>query len=400
MSDQRDEQSFIPIRSENFSSYRREKTEKLKRDRYIRFTEHKKPDASILLEIELNNPSKLNVLNQEIIFSLNRKIREWKDRKELSALFIHSAGEKAFCAGGDVAQIYSSILESKKKGQDPALPARDFFQTEYETDYMLYQLWQPVVLWGSGIVMGGGLGLFMASSHPIVTETSLLAMPEVSIGFFPDVGASYFLNRIPKDFGRYLALTACRLNASEACFLNLTSWACPQREKQNVFDFLLESSFKNKTEFHSQFKKFYKEPPFLNEQKCWIKNFQGEIEKALEFKDLQAFYSYFSKAELKDKKWEKNRQNFLRASPSSLALVFEQLKRAKSQKDLKSLFEMEAVIALRVAQGTDFLEGVRALLIEKTKDPKWNPPHVEDLNPSKTDEYFATIESLDSSLRV
>ena len=173
-------------------------------------------------------------------------MREWKHKEKLAAVFIHSSGEKAFCAGGDVAQVYFSILESKKKGNDPALAVQDFFQTEYETDYMLSQLSPPVVLWGDGIVMGGGMGLFMASSHPIVTETSRLAMPEVSIGFFPDVGASYFLNQIENDMGKYLALTACPLNASEACFLNLTQWACRQRDKQNVFDFLLESSFKTR----------------------------------------------------------------------------------------------------------------------------------------------------------
>ena len=359
---------------------------------FIQFREHKKPDGSILLEIELNHPKKLNILNLEMIVTLNKKIKEWQNKKELSAVFIHSSGDRAFCAGGDVTQVYWTILESKKRGEDPALAAKDFFQTEYETDYMLFQFPKPVVLWGNGIVMGGGMGLFMASSHPIVTETSLLSMPEISIGFFPDVGSSYFLNQIKNDLGRYLALTACHLNAREACFLNLTKWACFHKEKHNVFDFLLDSSFRDKEEFNNKFKEFYKKPKFLLDQNCWIRDFQKDIEKALEFKDLRSFYHYFSKAEIENKKWEQNRQNFLKASPTSLAIVFEQLKRAKNQQDLKSLFEMEALIAMHQVQNHDFPEGIRALLIDKTKDPRWKPSHIEDLKQSEIDKYFQALK--------
>ncbi len=365
----------------------------------IHFKEHKKSDASVVLEIELNNPQKLNVLNLEMIFALNKKIKEWRDRADLSAVFIHSAGEKAFCAGGDVAQVYFSILKSKKEGRDPAEAVKDFFQTEYEADYMLSQLSQPVVLWGDGIVMGGGMGLFMASSHPLVTEASRLAMPEVSIGFFPDVGASYFLSRVKENMGRYLALTACQLNAKEACFLNMAQWAFLREDKQNVFDFLLESSFKNKEEFNIQFRSFYREPRFLSQQDCWIKNFQKDILKALGREDLTGFYNYLLKAEREDQKWERNRRNFLKASPTSLAVSLELLKKAQSQ-DLKSIYEMDLTIAMNKARQADFPEGVRALLIDKTKNPQWNPSRIEGLKQTEIDQYFMPSAGWDSSLRV
>ena len=202
---------------------------------FINFKEHKKADNSILLEIELNNPKKLNALNFKMIVSLNKKIKEWRNKKELSAIFIHSTGDRAFCAGGDIVQVYSIISESKKRGEDPSLATQDFFQTEYETNYILHQFQKPVVLWGNGVVMGGGMGLFMAASHPIVTKTSLLAMPEINIGFFPDVGSSYFLNQIKEGIGRYIALTACRLNASEAHYLDLTKWIYLHKEKTKCF---------------------------------------------------------------------------------------------------------------------------------------------------------------------
>ena len=370
------------------------------KENFILFKEHKKQDQSFLLEIQLNHPAKLNVLNLEMILALNKKIKEYQKREDLSVVFIHSAGDKSFCAGGDVAQVYLKVLESKKTGDDPALAVRDFFHTEYETDYLLHQFPKPIVLWGNGIVMGGGMGLFMAVSHPVVTEHSLLAMPEVGIGFFPDVGASYFLNQIPKNFGRYLALTACQLNARSACFLGLTNWAFQHKDKQNVFSFLNNTSFNSKMDFNNKFIGFYKQPQFLSEQRGWFEEFQKEISRALEFKDLNSFYDYLSQAPLEDQKWEKNRQNFLKASPSSLAIVSEQLRKAKKQTDLKFLFEMETVVALNLVCRSDFSEGVRALLIDKTKEPKWKPHHIDDLDSEEIEKYFIPKKGWDCSLKV
>ena len=195
-----------------------------------------------------------------------------------------------------MAQLYSDIKVSREKGLDPALSAQDFFHTEYETDYMLSQFPKPIVLWGNGIVMGGGMGLFMSSSHPIATENSLFAMPEVSIGFFPDVGASYFLSQIPHRLGQYLALTACRFKARSAQFLNLTPWFFYHADKQKLFNFLKDMAFTNKEDFDIQFKSFYKQPDFLSAQDCWIESFKKEILKALEFRDINSFYNYFSQA--------------------------------------------------------------------------------------------------------
>ena len=367
---------------------------------FILFREHQKSDSTLLLEIQLNNPSKLNALNLEIIQNLNQEIKKWRDREELSAVFIHSSGDRAFCAGGDVVQLYSKIKTSREKKLDPALSAKDFFHTEYEMDYMLSQFPKPIVLWGNGIVVGGGMGLFMSSSHPIATESSLFAMPEVSIGFFPDVGASYFLSRIPNRLGLYLALTACRFRACSAQFLNLTSWFFEDKDKQKVFNFLKNNSFKNRADFDIQFKDFYKEPAFLSAQERWIENFKTEILKALEFKNLNSFYDYFSQVSLEDKQWEQNRQNFLKASPSSLAVVFEQFKRASRQTDRKTLFEMESVIAMNISRRLDFPEGVRALLIDKTKDPKWNPSHVDNIEPEEIDKYFIPQDNWDCTLKV
>ena len=367
---------------------------------FLQVTEHKKPDASILLEINLNNPDKLNVLNLDMILSLNEHLSIWQKRQELSAVFIHSSGDKAFCAGGDVAQMRSAILSGKKEKKDPSLAVKAFFKTEYETNYKLYHFSKPVVLWGNGLVIGGGMGLFMSSSHSILTENSLLSMPEILIGFFPDVGASYFLNQVPKGIGLYLALTACRLNSAEANYLNLSPWAFPNEEKQRVFDFLLNTPFKDKKSFEEQFKKYYKPPAFLKRQENWIKNFEKDIIKLLEYKDMKSFHKAFSSLQKEDKKWEQNRKNFLKGSPSSLALIFEQLSRAKEEQSLKSLFEMELSIALHIARNPDFSEGVRAMLVDKDKNPQWKPSSVADLDVSKIKSYFEPLKLWNCALDV
>lgn len=366
----------------------------------IQFREHKKLSGKTLLEIFLNRPAKLNVLNLHIMLALNKKIREWRDREDLSALFIHSAGDRAFCAGGDVVQIRSAILKSLEKGEDPALSSKDFFQTEYETGFMLSQLSCPVVVWGTGIVMGGGMGLFMASSHPIVTQTSVLAMPEVLIGFFPDVGCSWFLNKIPGGVGRYLALTAGRLNALEALSLHLARYALPEKDRQKVLNFMIQTPFKNKATFTEQFTKYFApKPAFLKKQANHLQALQKEIKKSTSYEDFMSFFDWMSHTSTTNKIGEQNQKNFLKAPPFCLAVTFEQFKRARG-KSLKAVFEMELTLALHVSKKHDFSEGVRALLVDKSKNPVWKPSHPKEINPMEIDACFQPLKSWGFGLQV
>ena len=119
----------------------------------------------------------------------------------------------------------------------------------------------------------------------------------------------------------------------------------------------------------------------------------------MKFKDLKSFYNHLIQTKREDKKWEQNRQSFLKASPTSLAVVFEQFRRAKDYKNLKSLFEMELIIAMNKTQNSDFPEGIRALLIDKSKDPKWKPGHIEDLDPLEITKYFKALKNWNCSLR-
>src|SRR5690606_4707416 len=142
----------------------------------------------------------------------------------IALVVLRGAGDKAFCAGGDLHAMYQGMLENRSGDawQDPH--AREFFEVEYRLDYQIHTYRKPILCWGSGIVMGGGVGLMMGASHRVVTDTTRWAMPEINIGLFPDVGGTWMLARLPGGIGRFIALTAAQLGASDCLALGLADY--------------------------------------------------------------------------------------------------------------------------------------------------------------------------------
>jgi len=178
-----------------------------------RLTTH---DGRVVAEIKLNAPKTLNALNGEMIAHLHHALRECADDPDVVAVILDSAGEKAFCAGGDVVGLREACLAG-----DALQTATRFFGEEYRLDYAIHSYRKPIIAWGSGIVMGGGMGLLCGCSHRVVTESTMMAMPEITIGLYPDVGGSWFLNRLPGRTGLFVAVTGVRLNAADVLFLGL-----------------------------------------------------------------------------------------------------------------------------------------------------------------------------------
>ncbi len=356
----------------------------------IFFKEHKRSDGSFLAEVKLNSPKTFNALDVGMIKALKNHLEKWKKDSNISLIFVHGEGEKSFCGGGDVKKLYHGILNCRKKNEDPGLFVQPFFENEYATNYLMHTYPKPIVLWGHGIVMGGGLGLFAASSHPIVTESSLLSMPEIFIGLFPDVGGSYFLNKLEKNLGLYLALTAYRFNGVESLFLKFSQLAFRNSDKQEVFNFLLSLSFQGNEHFNQKIKEFQKNKQISFDQENWLKKYVEEINQLVESKDIQIIYENFKNTKIEDKKWIKNKENFLKGSPSSVGVICEQLRRGENM-SLKEVFKMEIVMAMQHARHPDFQEGVRALLIEKTGSPIWNPDNVKKLKDSWIQEHFKQL---------
>ncbi|KDB97461.1 enoyl-CoA hydratase/isomerase family protein, partial [Bordetella bronchiseptica] len=172
----------------------------------------------------LNAPQTLNGLSLEMVELLDARLRAWAEDAAVAMVILQGAGEKAFCAGGDLHGLYRSMRENTSGDAWANTHARRFFEHEYRLDYLIHTYPKPVLCWGHGIVMGGGVGLMMGASHRVVSETTRMAMPEITIGLFPDVGGSWLLNRMPGRTGLFLALTGAHVNASDAFFAGLADF--------------------------------------------------------------------------------------------------------------------------------------------------------------------------------
>lgn len=356
------------------------------------FREHPQKNGAFLGEIKLNSPKSLNALSKDMIFPMRDKVEEWTKNPSISLIFLHGEGSKAFCAGGDVKSLYHTIKEAKEQNKDAGSAVKIFFEKEYEIDKLLHNFPKPVVTWGEGVVMGGGLGLFMGSSHRIVTETSFFAMPETHIGLFPDVGGTYFLSRLPYFWGWYLALTTHRVLPDEALHIQFGNLYFENKKKEEVFQFLLNEEFQNGEELLEKLKAKQSE---RNKKTCFLEVYKEEIKELCESQNIHKIYEKFKS--FPKNKYEEflkiaqiDQSNFLKGSPSSLGIVCEQLKRGKSL-NLNEAFEMELVLTQACARRNDFPEGVRALLIDKTKDAKWDPASIELLTDSWIQEHFKPL---------
>ena len=190
----------------------------------------------------LNAEKTLNALSLEMIDLLAERMATWAADPDVALVVLEGAGEKAFSAGADLHKVRETMLAHHASAQRDDIRgnayAAGFFGHEYRLDYMIHTYPKPVLCWGHGIVMGGGVGLMSGASHRVVTSESRVAMPEIAIGLFPDVGGSWLLGRMPGETGLFLALTGARLQASDALFVKLADYCIDHAHKSAVFDAL------------------------------------------------------------------------------------------------------------------------------------------------------------------
>ncbi|HAD48617.1 MAG TPA: enoyl-CoA hydratase, partial [Idiomarina sp.] len=181
----------------------------------------------------LNAEKSLNALSLAMAEKLLPQLKQWADDDRVACVWLQGAGEKAFCAGGDIVAMYKAMQAEPGK---LVSEVENFFTQEYQLDYAIQTFPKPLICWADGIVMGGGMGLMNGASHRVVTDRSLLAMPEVTIGLYPDVGATYFLNRMPQGCGLFLGMTGATMNANDALFLNLADHYLGHSHKQALLE--------------------------------------------------------------------------------------------------------------------------------------------------------------------
>lgn len=359
-------------------------------DSPILFREQPTASGRVIGIATLNAPKALNALGQEMINQLDQQLAVWEMDSRVAAVWLEGAGEKAFCAGGDIVKLYRSLVEHP---QDSNAYAEAFFSREYRLDYSIHRYSKPILCWGHGIVMGGGLGLMAGASHRIVTEASRIAMPEISIGLFPDVGATWFLNRMPQGCGLYLGLTGSSINAADALFVGLADAFVPYAQKEELLRQLDAASWTSDSEanravatevlraFTPRYQNSLPEPQL--EPRLPL------IRQLTSHNSLSETVSAILAADASDAWIAKGANNLRRGCPVTAHLVWEQLRRGKDW-SLGEVFRQELVMAVQCTRHPDLREGVRALLIDKDNQPRWQFASVDEVPADYVQEFFTS----------
>lgn len=339
--------------------------------------------------ITLNSEKTLNALSLEMILQLKSILNEWKDKPEVACIFLQGAGEKAFCAGGDVVKLYEA-MKAQRAVDATQLPkdCYDFFSNEYEVDYAIHTYPKPIIVWGHGIVMGGGIGLMVGASHRIVTERSKLAMPEITIGLYPDVGGTYFLNKMPSAFGLYLGLTGARLDGADCRYLGLADYYVKSAAKEELLGALESADWQGDAKKIADqiISKFVTDIPESQAEahRDFVALFEG-VASVEEFKNILESYQE------KDDWINAGLKSFTAGSPSSAHIIFRQLNNHRHS-SLEEVFASELNLSCQCCLHPDFEEGVRALLVDKDQNPKWTPATLDEVTKEWVDGYFEPID--------
>jgi enoyl-CoA hydratase/carnithine racemase len=331
--------------------------------------------------LTLNRPGALNALSLEMILRLRTLFDEFSADPQVFAVLIRGAGGKAFCAGGDIRALYKSFENSSSLHNE-------FFAAEYPLDYLLYSYPKPYAALLDGITLGGGMGLSQGSPLRIVGERTRMAMPEVAIGFFPDVGGSYFLSRLPGQLGRYLALTGTQIGAADALYSQLADVYLPPAAVASITDDLSQLRWGN--DHLADLGRFLQaraavphSAPTLPALREWIDAHFSKASVAAILSSLE------SESRSTFAPWAHETAKLMRSrSPTLLSVTLRQLQRGASM-SLADCFRMELGMAAHSFEQGDFLEGVRAVLIDKDNKPRWQPSRIEDVTDAMVEDFFS-----------
>lgn len=342
----------------------------------------------------LNAPKTLNGLSLEMTRLLANQIERWATDQAIACLILKGAGDKAFCAGGDLHALHHSMVNNVGKAPIDNTHAGTFFAEEYALDYRLHTFPKPIVVWGDGIVMGGGMGLMMGASHRIVTETSRLAMPEISIGLFPDVGGTWMLNRLPGKTGLFMGLTGAQIGAADALFAGMADYHLARETWPTLLEQLSKQPW-SQSEAQSRNINEALLDGVLAELSTTPAIAVGPLQQHLSLihtccagSDLNKIVAaLLALADHTDPWLQRAAKTLAAGSPGSARLTYTLLKRVKHL-SLADAYRFEWVAGLMCASHGDFEEGIRALLIDKDKQPKWNPATLDEATEAWVEKFF------------
>ncbi|KAJ9139480.1 hypothetical protein NKR23_g7957 [Pleurostoma richardsiae] len=338
-----------------------------------------------LRTIELNRPKKLNSLDASMIRKIVPRLLEWEESDMANVVVLKGAGEKALCAGGDVV----ALAQSNKKGPEGQKFSADYFGLEYRLDHLIATYQKPYIAFMDGITMGGGVGLSVHAPFRIATERTVFAMPETTIGFFPDVGASFFLPRMPGHVGTYLALTSDRLTGPNVFYAGVATHYLHSTSLPSLESRLAELRFKD---FQSLQKRLEVINATIEEYCTGLPHDQpillaGELRKAIDRcfgkESVAEIIAALKEEQGATKEWaEKTLESLHQRSPTSVHVALRQMRIGRKW-SVAETFVREHQIASRFMAHPDFTEGVSARLIRKDA-PKWQPATLEDIRPEES----------------
>jgi enoyl-CoA hydratase/carnithine racemase len=318
--------------------------------------------------ILLNRPRALNALDLNMIRACAAILEEWRDDPHIDAVAIQGAGERAFCAGGDIRAMRDGIMSGDRATVDA------FFSEEYALNLAIATYPKPFVALIDGICMGGGIGVSVHGAYRVATEHAVFAMPETAIGFFPDIGATYFLPRLPGALGTYLGLTGTRVTGADAVHAGLATHYTPRARLADLSAALARDGVAALAAFNEPL------PPFsLADQRalidlCFAGDNVGVIVRALEGARAE-----WAQAALKAMR---------HVSPSALHWTLKALRRGRDL-TLRQALDAEFALTRTTMAHPDFVEGVRAMVVDKDRKPAWAPASVEAVDPAAIEALFA-----------
>lgn len=335
----------------------------------------------------LNVPRAMNALSLDMVHLLKARLDDWAKDRDIKAVWLEGEGDKALCAGGDIVALYRDMTEPRSDHRTPSV-GEQFFTDEYELDYLIHTYPKPFIVWGNGIVMGGGLGLLAGASHRVVTEQSKLAMPEVSIGLYPDVGAGWFLNRMPGRTGLFLGLTGARINAADALFVGLADRFICHERREEVKAALQQARFgSTATKAINEVLRRFETESLEALPESVVRNHFDVIQSLTDGDTLVDVVDNLTRMQDDDPWLVKAVKTVAAASPTAMAIHWQHF-HSTPRDSLADVFRKERRLSIHCLKKGEFAEGVRALLIDKDLQPRWQYPTLASIDPMWVDEFF------------